>query len=169
MLTLDSSLRQCKAELAEKWHAGIKCPCCQQQVKLWPTILNAGIVSPLVTVYANIWHASPAVFVHIDRHMESHRLHTSHTHAKARWWGLLEASGAGLTDGNPHSGCYRLTEKGIAFIRGTERVSERVLLFNNRFFGFDGRTDWSVVDALGKAFNYDEMMAAVYTPQPRLL
>ncbi len=56
------------------------------------------------------------------------------------------------------SGFWAITERGRLFVEGKAQVPKYVLLYNDRVLGFDASEMIGVDEALGKHFNYSELM-----------
>lgn len=70
--------------------------------------------------------------------------------SKLRFWGLID----------PHpekEGYYRITVKGMDFVRNKIKVEANVLLYNNTCYGFKGEYK-SIQDCLKKKFDYQKLM-----------
>ncbi len=84
---------------------------------------------------------------------------TSGEHAKLTYWGLLERNTELRPDGSKRNGYYRLTEKGEEFILDRIRLTSHIVLYNDRLLRLKSKKpDISIIDALGKTFNYRQLM-----------
>ena len=54
-------------------------------------------------------------------------------------------------------GLWRITDKGISFVLNTSHVCEKVKLYNNQAWGFDGSLI-NIKQALGNKFDYSELI-----------
>jgi hypothetical protein len=72
-------------------------------------------------------------------------------------WGLIEKSD-GTNAAMAPAGTYRPTEKGLRFAHGLERVPTHAhVIPPNKLVGWSDKTT-DIKQALGKKFNYDELM-----------
>lgn len=79
--------------------------------------------------------------------------------AKLRYWGLIEKK----PNDDPkkkHSGLWRPTDDGIAFVRGGKMVPRNVQICDGRFVGLCGEPV-SISDCLKEEFDYSKLMAEV--------
>ena len=72
-------------------------------------------------------------------------------------WGLAETRESGET-AKRMSGFWRITPKGRSFIQGGLRISSHVVVYNNEVVEFSDTTT-TIREALGKKFNYAELMS----------
>ncbi len=75
--------------------------------------------------------------------------------AKLRFWGLLEERSGNKTDGNPHSGYFRITPYGVQFVEG-KQAAWKFMLTRNRdgCLGLIEDQTITIQQALGNEFNY---------------
>ena len=80
--------------------------------------------------------------------------------AKLVHWGLIAAISGLRDDGSPRNGWWRVTETGQDWVLGRIAVPRYVFLYDSRFLDFDGDGEqrWTVTDALGKKFDYEQLM-----------
>jgi hypothetical protein len=132
---------------------GVECPCCGQNVKLYRRKLYTTIARQLIM----LWHARNN---DADGWVHASQLNIVRSGggdlAKARYWGLVEAADKRTREENS-SGLWRITDRGIDFVERRWRARKYVLLYNGRVVGFDGEKI-TIVDALGDAFSYQELM-----------
>jgi hypothetical protein len=87
--------------------------------------------------------------------------------AKLRYWSLIEEDPAKREDGG-RAGWWKVTDLGEAFVRRTIKVPKHALIFNGRLQRLDDSSGYvTVIDALGKKFDWSELMAdtpPVYDP-----
>jgi len=75
----------------------------------------------------------------------------------ARYWGLIDIADTHNPGGAP-VGSYYLTNLGRRFVMGVAHVQSHAFTYNGELLGLDGNLV-SIHDALGKKFNYDDLMA----------
>ena len=141
-----------RAHLSANFEKGTICPCCSQFVKVYKYKLYANSIKALI----ELSHLGPG-FHHISKYAEAtkHRPRAAHF-ADLRHWGFIRKSMEPV-DGKKSSGFWEITLEGHKFIYGKTTAKERVRIFNNNLFGFEGE-EISVLQALGNKFNYDELM-----------
>ena len=134
--------------LRKEINNGTICPCCQQTVKMYRFKLTGKLASTLIKFYhANDW-------VHPINKFKT----VNGDYAKLRHWKFIESDPE--ENDNPKtksSGMWRITETGKKFVEKKLYQFEKVKLFNNKAWGFEGhRID--IVQALGNKFDYWELM-----------
>ena len=72
-------------------------------------------------------------------------------------WELVERKRGIREDGSNRVGFWRLNDDGRDFVLGNLLVPKHAYVYNSRVFDFDG-PDWSIYDALGEGFDYNDLM-----------
>jgi hypothetical protein len=133
-----------QAERAE----GVTCPCCDQFVKVYRRGLHKTMVGSLVQMYRS--HGQR--WAHLLRSGSK-----GGDEAKLRYWGLLEEETSINREDGGRAGYWRVTDRGVAFIRGAAIVPRYSLVFNAECIGHDGELI-DIHKALGERFHYEELM-----------
>ena len=133
------------------WDSGSECPCCDQFVKLYRRKIYSTMGACLVWMFANYdrgaWvevGSSPSWLRHFR------------DHDKLAAWGLIEPDQEQGTEKRT-SGRWRVTDRGLLFVRGQVSVPSAGLFYNGRCFGLEGEPV-RIGDVLGVKFNYGELM-----------
>lgn len=132
---------------------GANCPLCTQLAKVYRRRVHASMARGLIQLYRagaarDYVHAPTAT--KRDANVET---------AKLVYWGLTEEAPGKREDGG-RPGWYRLTPLGIAFVEGTGTVRKYAHIYDNRVLRMSG-DPVTIHDALGKKFNYRELMDGV--------
>jgi len=130
-----------------RWE-GIECPCCGQYAKVYRRKLNSGMAEWLLWLVKQSRVAS-----WVDIRDSSVR---GGDYGKLTHWGLIQHM-ANVDPAKRGSGFWRPTDKGIAFAERRVSVPSHVFLYNNQVIGFSD-SPCSIVDALGKKFDYTMLM-----------
>lgn len=141
------TLEQAKAYLRKEMDKGAKCPCCNQDVKMYRWKISAKIGAVLVAFYhrRNTW-VHPLNDLNVN----------SGDYAKLRHFGFI-VSDQMIQDDKKASGLWQITPRGIAFVEDRLTVHEKVKLYNNGSYGFEG-DQVTIHDVLGTKFSYAELM-----------
>lgn len=147
------TIEEARKYLRHNWNDGCKCPACGQHVQLYDYKLFATSAFALIELYklGNGYH-------HISEYAEAGKNKQRAPHfAELRFWGLIEAStNNDIT--RKASGYWKITAKGEQFVKGEISVPSRILIFNNKFQGFSGKsTNIKISEALGNKFDYSEL------------
>jgi hypothetical protein len=158
-MNANNTLGEARAHVRENWEKGLRCPCCGQWVQRYAYSLHSGMARVLILVYhadkINLMEGGDG-WIHVENYLVDVGVKIKGVHGKLRHWGLLEQKPN--DDPKKHdSGIWRITDKGRQFVEGTILVPKKVLMYNERFLGFDGE-DISIRQALGKRFDYTELM-----------
>ena len=147
------SLSKARKIVSSHVDEGVECPCCGQFCKLYKRKLNSGMARILIWLvkewtknhdWINVPETAP---VFVRRSNEVSRL--------ALWDLVTESPTEDKTRRN--SGLWKPTKEGRLFVANRSRVPSHVFIFDNSIYGW-GTESVSVVDALGKNFNYQELM-----------
>lgn len=134
---------------------GYKCSECGQFVKLYRRKMNSIMARALIIAYQR----RPA-WVRLGEHMVRRWGTGSGDYAKLRHWGFIEQMPKDPEVTVTRTSTYwKITEDGVKFVEGGLAHSH-VLLYNDTCYGFDSG-QITIVDALGKHFNYVELMEEV--------
>ena len=131
---------------------GMHCPCCGKWGKVYGYKINATIARGLIWMHHN---EDESGWVNIQ---EGPRwLLRSKSLSTAKHWGLIERKAKDPAMDLHFSGIWRLTTKGIAFIKGRITVEEKAFVFDDEVVMFS-KAHTNIKDALGKKFSYEELM-----------
>ena len=146
------TIAEAKEYLRQNFDKGANCPCCTQFTKRYSRKLTSGMAVALI----NLYNISDREYVHIER---LGRLNGGEF-AQLAHWGLIEEK-PNEDDGTKRtSGYWHITLRGVNFVKGSTRVASHVYTFNGKRLGFS-ETSTDIHEALGKKFNYSELMGRV--------
>jgi len=141
------------------WDEGTSCPCCGQRVQRYARPITSSMAWGLCRVYEYFQDHPDETWVHVEKLFTEMKLHALRgDFAKLRYWGFVEMNEEAREDGNPNNGHWKITERGIAFVRGEVSVPSHVYLYDGHALGFS-ETYISIRDALKNKFDYDQMIA----------
>lgn len=144
------TLEEAKAWLRERVDEGERCPCCTQMAKVYRRTIHSTMARTLVVAHHQHgldWFHLATLTATTGRGGEE---------GKLRYWGLIEEETGRRPDGG-RSGWWRITPLGADFVLGRAKVQKYARIYDGRCLGLDGE-EISIRDALGKKFNYDELM-----------
>jgi hypothetical protein len=147
------SVRQARDAFEAELGKGTECPCCGRFGKEYRRKLNSGMALTLIRIYKS----QQREWIHVKEYLRMHEYKNSHDWTLLKYWGLLEPKIAQRDDGSDRNGFHRITQKGIDFVEAKINVQSHIFLYNSGFLGFSGNMV-SIRDALGRHFNYDELM-----------
>lgn len=134
---------------------GHPCPLCRQLVKIYKRTIYATVARDLIALARHGgWEARG--WVHVQDKIGK----SSPDLVKTRWWGLVERQEGTREDGSSRVGLWRMTENGLAFVRGSHKVLKYAKVYDNRVLGYDG-PHVSIQDCLGRKFSYNDLMHGV--------
>ncbi len=157
-----TTIEEAKKHLDKNMHLGANCPCCNQTVKRYSRKITTNMAYALF-LFNKFTQGNTNEFIHFENCLKAAYIPSGDCtdFPKLRFWGLIEGKrDTKKDDGNPRNGYYRITEKGMLFLKGEESVHERVNIFNNQFYGHEGNFV-TFKECLGSKFNYDELMGSV--------
>lgn len=149
------SLEYAREKLMESLDDGARCPCCGKFARRYRRKFNSTMAKSLIWLVAtsrnsdgdwvDVPKAAPRAIV------RSNQLPT------VRWWGMAERPD---NEDNPdlkHSGLWRPTEKGIAFVRLEIKVPSTAVTYDGAVEALNG-DPINLLDALGEKFSYADIM-----------
>jgi hypothetical protein len=142
------TLAEARAILRELVDEGHDCPLCTQHAKVYKFPVNAAIARALILMYrknGKDWVDVPEL-----------GLPGGHF-AKLRYWGLIEKPDGRREDGSTRVGIWRVTDAGEDWLMGHATIQKKAHIYNNRCLKLSG-DPVTITDALGKAFDYRELM-----------
>ena len=132
-----------------KQPGGAQCPTCEQHVQVYRRKVNSGMARSLIAMFT----VGGTNWVHVPTQIGAR----SREEGKLAYWGLVVEERTLRPDGG-RAGYWRVTESGKQFVLQLKNIPEYAIVYNGRVLGFDGPSV-SITDALGKKFNYDDLMA----------
>lgn len=158
---LTATLEEVRKHIAERVADGVQCPACSRFAKRYKRKLNSSMAAALIGFYRHV--AGLSEWVHIPKETQISRL--GGDWAKLSYWGLIETRvDQEREDNGPNSGFWRITDKGISFVRGEISVPTHVLTYDAAMLGFDDSEMTTIQEALGKKFDYNELMGTRGVP-----
>lgn len=150
------TLEEAKAYLSENMLKGTKCPCCKQFVKIYKRQIYKTMALGLIELYRQ---GGVKDFVHITTLLNNPEIAArglGGDFSKLALWGLIEEKENSETKKRT-SGLWRLTEKGINFIKGKSSVPKYVFIYNGKL-AEKSAEHVSIRDVLGKEFDYTSLI-----------
>jgi hypothetical protein len=140
---------------------GVTCPCCGQLAKAYNRQIHSTIAKMLIRIYL-LWKSSirPDQYHHLSAIIDGISATGINDFSKLAYWGLIEEKPRDPENSvNRTSGYWKITEKGINFVRGTVTVQKYAVIYDNRVLEFRGE-QVNIIQCLGKRFSYEELMNA---------
>lgn len=156
-------LSDARADLFKQAEKGAICPCCDQYVKIYKRKLNSSMACGLVYVYNYFRSPEALPWLHLPGFFTEKKICSSNDGGLLRHWELIEPMVSERKDGSWRNGHYKITSKGVAFVKGEISVPKYVYIYSQNVLGFsDGdkypKEDTTIQDSLGENFNYRELM-----------
>jgi hypothetical protein len=147
-----------KQKLRAEWEKGLHCPCCNQWVRLNPYTCHHSRARVLIILHkATVeYRTDPSGFIHVEDYLVDLGVKIKGVVGKMKYWGLVEA----MPNDDPSkktSGYWRITDKGMQFVNREITVPQKAFVFDDKVYKFS-TNEISIVEALGKKFDYSELM-----------
>jgi len=149
------TLSDSKMELNVGLEKGITCPCCGQFAKRYKRNLSASMCYALILIHKS----RNSDFFHVSDYFHEKGLKISSVAdwSKLRHWGFIESKAELREDGSDRNGYYKITDRGINFVRRRITAPAHAFIFNNKVKALaDERVD--IETALKKKFDFQELM-----------
>lgn len=150
-----NSMQPSLFDIPEKPIQSYTCPHCFAKHTVYTRKINVGQCWVLIALVRH----NKTGWTHIEKFLsdiDAPRSFRADFH-KLTHYKLLEKKNEKREDGNPDSGMYRITDKGVRFVNGEIEVPDAVILLDNEVKGFSDKYI-SIKEGLRNKFNYNELM-----------
>lgn len=147
------TLGEAREWLRGQLDTGAPCPCCRQRAQIYRWSLYSTAARALI-----LFHRLGAAdrYVHVNE-LKAHDYRGQGDTSRLKYWGLLDEEAARRDDGG-RAGYWMLTTRGHAFVHGTQQVPKYLYVYDGNVRRAEGPMI-SIMDALGKKFDYQELMS----------
>jgi hypothetical protein len=170
----ETTLAHAKAALRARLRKGARCPLCTQHAKVYRRTVTASMARELVFLVRlhdkrGGWvHGSDVIGAIAGVPGKAIRGATSGDFSKLELFGLTEAKPNTDDPAKRESGYWRPTDLARQFVRGEVTVAKYAEIYDGELLRLDASQRITIRDALGKRFDYAELMATVATTAPDL-
>lgn len=152
----EMTLEEAREVVNTRLDKGVQCPCCFKYVRRYRRKFNGTMAKSLLWL-VHVQDQMGVEYVDVPKHaprwlVRSNQLPT------LRWWDLVERPDS-IVEGVKHSGLWSATDKGVSFARGDLSIEHTCVTYNGNLEWLEG-SDISIHEALGKKFDYREIMNA---------
>lgn len=148
------TLEEAKQHILANRDKGTNCPCCGRPCKVYRRTIFGAMARFLIWL-VKAYEQRDRMTAFID--ILEGPTQRSGDYAKLTYWGLIEPM---ETRKGKVTRYWRPTDKGRAFAYDKATVPKHALVYNNEVIGFSEERI-SIRDALGKQFEYTELMKGV--------
>lgn len=146
----EMTVREAKAILRQLVNDGHECPVCTQLAKVYQRKLHATMAATAIKLYRA---GGDREFIHTPSLPGD-----THEASQLAWWGLAVEELAFRPD-DGRAGFWKLTEHGVAFVRGQATIPKYARVYDHRCLSTVGDPT-TIREALGDRFDYGELMGA---------
>jgi len=154
---LFTSLTEARGWVEKMKKDGCICPCCTQISKIYKRKLYSTMAFELIKIYKLTKGDDKDDFINIK---EINNRGGGDFAKLALWELVVEKPKDPEETVTRTSGLWKITEKGNLFVQGKLNVATHVFLYNAKVLGFS-ETNTTIKEALGKKFNYVELMNGI--------
>ncbi len=148
----DESLATAQALMIECLDAGTSCPCCGQFAKIYKRKMRSSLAHWMIWLVKSSRDSDDGwADVRLANVRNGEYAMTAH-------WGLAVQK-MNESTAKKHSGLWMPTSLGVQFVECSLKVPSHVHLYDNSVVGWSDNMI-TVVEALGKRFDYQELMSA---------
>jgi len=128
----DIPLSEARAWFNKTLNEGVQvvCPCCYDESQIYKRSFSAGMALSLLIFYKDLLRSGKD-WIHI-KDIHDHRFHMNHEHARLRHWGVIKKH-------QDLKATWKMTDKGIAFIKGEIRIPEFIVEYRSELLRYEGR------------------------------
>jgi hypothetical protein len=152
------TIEKAKEFMRKHLRQGVECPCCKRLTMMYRRALSSVGCRMLIRLYLldkRNNHDGDAYY-HVSV-LQSTDSTGTNDFSKLAYWGLIQER-SNDNKSKRTSGYWRITGKGKNFVEGHSSLPSHVYIYNTQSFGFDDSEYWNIKRALGKKFNYEELM-----------
>ena len=149
------TVKEVREYLQEHMDESNKCPCCTRLVRPYKRSIVVSAAKALIDAYKWFKAHPDQEWVHVNDLGLGQEV--GGNWAKLRYWRLIEEKPNPDDPTKNHAGYWKLTEIGRKFVRREITLSKKLMIYMRRGIGFEGELV-DIVQCLGNAFNYTEMM-----------
>lgn len=150
MFSDDMTLEEARTVLNRLIEDGHRCPCCNQWSKVYRWSLYSSAARMLIRLYKE-----GGTIEFVESKTVKQKGEGGHC-SQLRHWKLVEQEPESRPDGG-QSGWWRVTGLGEAFLLEHATISKYVYVYDGEVLREEGKSV-SIRDALGKKFNYQELI-----------
>lgn len=132
------------------------CPCCGRYAQMYRRKLHYTAVKKLISLYSL---GGEDQYVHTSRLVVKGDTSIG-DFSKAKYWGLIEEA-ISSSEMKKTSGLWKLTPKGVLFVKNKIQIPRTAFIFNDTFFGFSDDLVSISECLMGGGFDYSEIMGSV--------
>lgn len=136
-------------------NGGTFCPCCGKYGRVYTRRLNGTMAAGLIWLVRR-YRERNCAWIEVPKLAPKWLLKTNQL-PTCRYWQLVEQQ-PHEPDAKKHSGCWRPTDFGMQFVDRVVWTYEKVEEYRGQVRRYLGESV-SILDVLGTAFNYSELMA----------
>lgn len=129
------------------------CPTCGRWAQVYRRQIYGTVAAQLIKMYRL---GGAQEYIH-TRNLVGSRATGVGDFSKGKYWGLIEEAPV-TSDNKNHSGMWRLTPEGVAFVLRQSTIPRYALVYDDKLLKFNG-PQFSIEDCLGEAFNYQELIS----------
>ncbi len=145
-----SDLEKAREDIKKNIKKGSTCPCCYQDARQYRRKLNSGMVSVLTQLYKLKLAGSDWININTSN------IAVGRDYSYLRYWGLIEEK-ENDSFAKKNSGFWKITAKGIAFLKDEILVPSHIILYNKTLIEFSGKLV-NVQKCMREFFNLEELM-----------
>ena len=146
------SIKEGKIYLRQEFAKGTECPCCGQFVKLYKRKLGSVMGRAIIRLY-NLGEG----YHHVKEIIKGISATGTNDFSKLKYWQLIKEM-PNLEDlDKKNCGYWKITQKGIEFVKQNIDVPSHVHIYNGKVLGFEDTTT-NIIASLGNKFSYKELM-----------
>lgn len=143
----------------EQARKGTDCPCCDRYGQIYRRHLYSR--PALTLVYTYPWFRNhPGEYLAVSKFCMRKYSFRSSENGKLVYFDMFEPRPGLRDDGSKRHGLYRITDLGVEFVLGRVKVQKTKVIYDDEIWSTEGPMI-GIVEALGKKFDYHDLMSGV--------
>ena len=153
------TIRDAKLYIVRNWEDGVRCPCCNQNVKLYKRKFNKAMAICLIELF-RLTQGDTTKYMHIRELQEKSKIFMHNMNggnfATMKYWNVIDSQ-PNDDDKKRTSGLWRITNLGRNFVMGNIKISSHIYTYNMTLKRIDPN-EITISESLKRPFNYRELM-----------
>ena len=153
-----TSLGDARRVVDNNEYEGTRCPCCFQYVKKYKRSITYSMCLALIKLYKEHERVGWYEWINIHNlYIKKNRMRENYI-TSLKYWGFVERNKGSKKDGNPNSGFWRITRRGVNFVRKQTKAPKSLWVRSDHVYDVETDLMVDIVEASKNKFDYSILM-----------